>query len=407
MEARVGVGVLGIAVSTAVLLLFGPAAQGLGLETSTCEPVTIDAFAAPDKGAKASKKSNKTETDCTPFVYDMGHPLAIPGRVISDFGDEREGGRRLHLGTDVAAPILTPVLSVAEGVVATIHNQAGTDDCCWVSVDHDDGWASLYIHLNNDLFGTDDGTTSGVRRDLSEGDRVAAGEILGWVGDSGNAEDTVSHLHFGLLNRAGIPIDAGPSLAASSSRTAFLLPDDEGHPYRSGTVALSSLGLLWACDETGLMTCPNEPARVDDLTKLAVELLGIDVEGIETTYGIQALHGDETPHQFLVEKLMNCPEDECRPRGVTRGELARLTAIMSRFLISDQGVFGPDSKGVSRLPGRNEAIDFLTFTGGLQTCELPLDTGRLLTRGEAVYLLVDWLGVIAVDSCPETALPIR
>ena len=403
-----GVGVLGIAVMTVLLLLFGPAAQGQGLETTTCDPVTIDAFAVPGKGAKASKKANRTETDCTPFVYDMDHPLAIPGRVISDFGDERDGGRRLHLGTDVAAPLLTPVLSVADGVVATIHNQAGTDDCCWVSVDHDDGWASLYIHLNNDHYGTDDGATSGVRRDLSEGDRVAAGEILGWVGDSGNAEDTVSpHLHFGLLNRAGTPIDAGPSLATSASRTAFVLPDDEGHPYRAGTVALSSLGLLWACDETGLMTCPDDPAMVEDLTRVAVELLGIDVDGIETTYGIEALHGDATPHEFLVEKLMNCPEDECRPRGVTRSELARLAAIMSRFLISEKGIFQPDSEDAPRLPGRNGAIDFLTFTGGLETCELPLDARRLLSRGEAVYLLVDWLGVITIDSCPETALPIR
>lgn len=404
MEARLGVGALVISAMT-LFLLFGLGDQGTALSLPTCRPVTIDYFALPGLEPEIDASARGT---CEPFVYDMHYPLAVAGRVISDFGDQRDSGLRLHTGVDIGAPKLTPVLAVANGVVTRIHNDAGTADCCWLSVKHDDGWASTYVHLNNDLLDTDDGTTSGVRRDIAEGDRVTAGQVLGWTGDSGNAEDTTfPHLHFVLRDRAGAAVDPGPSVAAAAARTDFLVPDDLERQYRTGTVALSSLGLVWACDETGLMTCPDEPATVEDLTAIAVHLLGVDIDGIRASYGVRALHGDETPHEFLVQKLMGCPDDACRPHGVSRSELARLVASMSRRLISDKGVFETESDAHFHLPGRNEAISFLRFTGGVEECELPLDTSRLLTRGEAAYLLVDWLGLVEIDSCPNTSLPVR
>jgi hypothetical protein len=58
-----------------------------------------------------------------------------------------------------------------------------------------------YIHLNNDTPGTDDGAggpEAAYAPGLAVGDFVAAGDVIGFTGDSGNAESRVAHTHFEL-----------------------------------------------------------------------------------------------------------------------------------------------------------------------------------------------------------------
>jgi murein DD-endopeptidase MepM/ murein hydrolase activator NlpD len=114
------------------------------------------------------------------------------------WGAGRSGGRR-HQGTDVIAPKGTPVLAVADGFVEAMED--GRRSGYYVRLRHADGWESWYIHLNNDTPGTDDGAggpSGAFAADLEVGSFVAAGEIIGYVGDSGNAESRVSHTHFEL-----------------------------------------------------------------------------------------------------------------------------------------------------------------------------------------------------------------
>lgn len=147
-----------------------------------------------------------------PGVYPLVHPLRTGEvRLIGRFGDPRSGGRRSHEGVDLGAAKLTPVVAAADGVVTWIHGPRGPQ-CCDLALLHDDGWSSRYIHLNNDTPGTDDGRGSGIRPGLGVGDAVRAGDLLGWVGDSGNAEATPPHLHFELRDRNGLPLDPSPSL---------------------------------------------------------------------------------------------------------------------------------------------------------------------------------------------------
>jgi len=148
-----------------------------------------------------------------PVVYPMLFPVAGEHWFSRDFGDPRGPGRS-HTGIDILADKLTPVVAVADGTVRWMHAERG-GACCALSIVHDDGWRSRYIHLNNDTPGTDDGRGYGIARGLREGSRVRAGQVIGFVGDSGNAEATAPHLHFELLGPDGSAVDAFDSLQAA------------------------------------------------------------------------------------------------------------------------------------------------------------------------------------------------
>jgi len=148
------------------------------------------------------------------FVF----PADGPSTLTDSFGDPRPGGRS-HEGVDILADKLEPVVAVADGTVRWVIDQRG-GRCCSLEIEHADGWRSRYIHLNNDSPGTDDGRGVGVAPGLLPGTVVYAGEIVGWVGDSGNAEHTVPHLHFELIAPGGAPVDPYPLLELLQTRAA-------------------------------------------------------------------------------------------------------------------------------------------------------------------------------------------
>jgi murein DD-endopeptidase MepM/ murein hydrolase activator NlpD len=73
-------------------------------------------------------------------------------------------------------------------------------------IDHGGGVTSVYIHLNNDTPGTDDGRGYPewtYAPGIEVGTEVEAGQFIAWVGDSGNAERTAPHTHFEILIGGG------------------------------------------------------------------------------------------------------------------------------------------------------------------------------------------------------------
>lgn len=114
------------------------------------------------------------------------------------YGAVRDNGRR-HLGIDLMAPKLSPVFAIADGEVTRVAQSARAGR--YAILDHNDGWQSRYLHLNNDSEGGDSGRADWdltVADGLEEGARVNAGVQIAFVGDSGNAEGTNSHTHFEL-----------------------------------------------------------------------------------------------------------------------------------------------------------------------------------------------------------------
>jgi murein DD-endopeptidase MepM/ murein hydrolase activator NlpD len=172
--------------------------------------VAAGLFALPTTHAAAG-------SDDPQFVM-LAYPQAHPRSDLRDsYGARRSGGRR-HQGNDLMGEKMWPVVAVADGFV-TVMKSSGRAGC-YVVLGHAGGWETKYMHLNNDTPGTDD--RKGVPRysfapGVEVGAFVAAGQLIGWTGDSGNAEGSQPHLHFELL-RDGRHVDPYPYLADAWER---------------------------------------------------------------------------------------------------------------------------------------------------------------------------------------------
>jgi murein DD-endopeptidase MepM/ murein hydrolase activator NlpD len=140
---------------------------------------------------------------------------------LDTFGARRAG--HTHIGVDIHAPKGSPVYSIAAGVVTrvAISGRAGA----YLGVDHGSGWTSWYMHLDTDEPGTDNGRggfDTAFARGIGVGSFVDAGDLIGFVGDSGNAEGTIPHTHF-EVHRNGRAIDPYHMLLASQERALMVL----------------------------------------------------------------------------------------------------------------------------------------------------------------------------------------
>ena len=125
-------------------------------------------------------------------------PVAAPTRFINSWHFPRSGGR-LHLGTDMFAAYRAPLVAVADGVVRlSTSSLGGTVIHLWA--DHQVDY--FYAHL--------DGYAPG----LVNGQRVTRGQLLGYVGDTGDAAPGAYHLHFGMRPGNGAHVNPYPTVRA-------------------------------------------------------------------------------------------------------------------------------------------------------------------------------------------------
>jgi len=159
-----------------------------------------------------------------PPVFPIVFPLVADSvRFTSGFGDDRDNGARKHQGQDIFCARWTPILAVVGGTVdGVLTSPPKAPKGYHVFLHGDDGNVYLYEHLNNDDPGTNDDRAApryAYARGLKNGDRVEAGDIIGYVGDSGDAEKAGPHLHFEIhIGKYGNPVDPAPSLRAALER---------------------------------------------------------------------------------------------------------------------------------------------------------------------------------------------
>jgi murein DD-endopeptidase MepM/ murein hydrolase activator NlpD len=117
------------------------------------------------------------------------------GSILSGFGAPREAGRRQHHGVDIFAARHTPVVATSRAFVRRVTDWKLGGRVVWLH-DRARSLHLYYAHLET--------------QDVEEGGWVESGDLIGTVGNSGNARTTNPHLHFGIYVRGEGPLDPYP-----------------------------------------------------------------------------------------------------------------------------------------------------------------------------------------------------
>ena len=107
----------------------------------------------------------------------------IAASRLRDTFHEQRGTRRIHKALDIMAPWGTPVLAVEDGLITKISHNRGGGLALYLA-DANGDFVYYYAHLG--------GYADGLR----EGQTVKRGEVIAYVGATGNAPEHAPHLHF-------------------------------------------------------------------------------------------------------------------------------------------------------------------------------------------------------------------
>jgi murein DD-endopeptidase MepM/ murein hydrolase activator NlpD len=123
-----------------------------------------------------------------------------PDKLVRSYHDARSGGRE-HEALDILAPRGTPVVAVEDGTVAKLFDSKAGGLTLY-QFDPGKQYAYYYAHLDRYADG------------IKEGDRLRRGQVIGFVGTTGNAPKDTPHLHFAVFRLTadkhwweGTPID--------------------------------------------------------------------------------------------------------------------------------------------------------------------------------------------------------
>ena len=113
---------------------------------------------------------------------------AVKARIGSVWGDDRDAGTRKHEGIDIFAKKGSYILAVEDGLISRVSDGGIGGKVIWFSPTAH-RFSVYYAHLDTQL--------------VQNGQRVKRGDILGTVGNTGNAKFTPAHLHFGIYSNFG------------------------------------------------------------------------------------------------------------------------------------------------------------------------------------------------------------
>ena len=138
----------------------------------------------------------------------LGFPVGDKKAYIgSIWGDNRDGGKRSHEGVDIFAPKRTPAVAAADGMIVSVREGGIGGKTVWLRAEGKN-FTLYYAHLDEQL--------------VHEGQAVKKGDVVGLVGNTGNARTTPPHLHFGIYGFGGA-VDPFP-FVNRQEKTAAAVP---------------------------------------------------------------------------------------------------------------------------------------------------------------------------------------
>ena len=173
--------------------------------------------AAEDSATAPASPSDTSAVTATPAeLRELAAHLVVPvaGLRPSDlhdtFAERRGGGTRPHEALDIPAPRGTPVLSATDGTLRKLHSSVPGGLLVYAA-DASDRFILMYGHLDRYADG------------LVEGQALKQGQVIGYVGTTGNAAADTPHLHFALARGhpsatwwRGTPVNPYPLLTGGS-----------------------------------------------------------------------------------------------------------------------------------------------------------------------------------------------
>lgn len=163
----------------------GPVTPAPTTTTTTPQPATTPTTATP---AATPAKVPVPAAAAAPAPGSLTIPVAgVPASQLQDtFGDVRGGGERAHEALDIMAPRGTPVLAASDGKVEKLFTSV-PGGLTLYEFDPGGRYAYYYAHLDRYAPG------------MAEGMQLKRGDLIGYVGSTGNASEDAPHLHFAIF----------------------------------------------------------------------------------------------------------------------------------------------------------------------------------------------------------------
>jgi peptidoglycan hydrolase-like protein with peptidoglycan-binding domain len=274
----------------------------------------------------------------------VDYPLTFPVPYSTWYQDWYWAARSagIHHGQDLFAAKGAPVLAAADGTIVRVNSSSVSaiedpDGCCSLVIDHDDGWSTVYVHLDNDTPGTDDGRGWGLAPGIDIGAKVAAGQVVGYVGDSESAEETSPHLHFELRDPEGVIVNPYDTLRVAQGRLVCRVAEPGRLDDLIGSKGLLRLGLRGAAVsqlQRLALVLGHDPGPIDGVfgprTETAARALQADLR-----VSADGVVGDETRSavagaaRILEHGSVLLPEGRLMRWGDVGEDVADLQALLS------------------------------------------------------------------------------
>jgi len=253
-----------------------------------------------DEPGDTTDDSQGDDDDKKRAVSDAGIPIPIlfgvaRNDITPNFGDARGGGTRIHEGLDMLAPKGTPIVSPTSARVEDVGawEYAGK----YVVTKSSTGERYSYMHLDEIA-------------DIEEGDRLSTGDLIGYVGDTGNAAGGPAHLHLELRNNRTLldPFDHITKEFPIKQKMLFLenILDDHNEPRKLATFLARTFESSFIHAHKQGVDIPSEILRANANIEKATE--NSTILAHDLTFGATGADVSILQSTLILEGFLDIPE---------------------------------------------------------------------------------------------------